>query len=418
MKQQYSFWRYKESIVFVSAIIVLGFLLQLLFGEFDIRIIRAPLNMILGSILVLSLIALSLFRKSKIYRWLSGVPLSVTLIITVGILAIFMGLIPQVQKINPHHQDIYSRMGLRSITTSWYFILIYFFLLFSLGASILKRLFTFNIKDYAFYLNHIGLWGFLFAAGFGAADRERYTMYVFEGKEESKAYNSDGEMVNLPITIALNDFDMEEYPPKLVIVDNKNLIMQPEKKPLFYQIDDKNNTGKLLDWDIEIQEYVHRAVNAEIEMTGYKETQMPGANPAAKVKATNRHTGVASEGWVYYGNKMQTFEALRLNDNYSIVMTGSEPKRFVSNINIMSGKDDKQVVIEVNKPFRTGNWMIYQYGYDNKAGRLSAYSIFEIVYDPWLYGVYIGIGLLAAGSVCLLWSGGKKKIKETKYDME
>ena len=404
MKQQYSFWRFKESIVFVFFIIASGFLLQLLFGEFDISIIRAPLNLIMGAVMVLSLIALSLFRTSKFYRWLSGVPFSVTLILTIGVLAIFMGLIPQSSKINPHNHDIYSLSGLRSITTSWYFVFVYFCLLLSLGATILKRFYTFSIKDYAFYLNHTGLWLLLFAAGFGAADRERYTMYAFEGKKESKAYNSGGEQVNLPITIVLNDFDMEEYPPELAVIDNKSLIMQPKNKPSFYQIDSENNTGRLLDWNIEIQEYVHRA--AEAEDGGFKETEMPAANPAAKVKAVDRQTGEGREGWVSFGNKMQTFTALKLNDGYSIVMTGSEPKRFVSDLNVfMSGKSVEHVVLEVNKPFRTGSWMIYQYGYDNKAGRLSAYSILEIVYDPWVFAVYVGIVLLAAGSVCLLWGG-------------
>jgi len=415
-KQHDSFWGYRESIVFVSVIIAAGFVLQLLLGEFDLHIIRAPLNIIWGAIMVLSLIALSLFRKDRFFRWLSGVPLAVTLVITIGILAIFMGLIPQVQKINPHDQDFYSRIGLRSVTSSWYFILIYTTLLFSLGATITKRLFTLKIKDYAFYLNHIGLWLFLFAAGFGAADRERYTMYAFEGKEESKAYNSGDEVIKLPLTVILNDFDMEEYPPELVIVDNKSLIMQPENKPLFFRIDNNSNTGKLLDWDIEIREYLHRATEAEDG--GFKETEIQGAYPAAKVKATSRHTGETREGWVYYGNKMRKFEALKLNDDFSIVMTGAEPKRFVSDVKVVFGQKEKYAILEVNKPLRNGSWMIYQFGYDNKAGRSSAYSILEIVYDPWLSGVYAGIVLLAAGSLCLLWSGGRKKLKDTTNDME
>ena len=417
MKQQYSLWHYGESIVFVSVILVIGFVLQLFFGKFDIRFISAPLNIIVGAIMLLSLIALSLFRKNKYYRWLSGVPLAVTLIITIGILCIFMGLIPQSQTVNPHQHDIYSLSGLRSITTSWYFILTYFLILFSLGATIIKRLFSFNIKDYAFYLNHIGLWILFFSAGPGAADRERYTMYVYEGKEESNAYRSDKEQKKLPMSITLNDFDMEEYPPKLVIIDHNSLIMQPEKKPSFFQIDKKNNTGRLLNWNIEIKEYIHRAINKEDGE--YFETEMPGANPAVKIKATDSFTGETHEGWVYYGNMMQSFVALRLNDDYSIVMTRPEPKRYVSDLNIyMYGKEEEHVILEVNKPFRSGSWMIYQYGYDNKAGRLSTYTILEIVRDPWINGVYLGIWLLAVGSVCLLWSGNKKKLRDTKNDME
>jgi len=319
--------------IFHFSFLSICLILQFFFGEFDIRIIRAPLNIISGAVMILSLIALSLFRKNRFYSWLSGIPFSVSLIITIGILAVFMGLIPQYQKINPHDNDFYAVSGLRSITTSWYFVLIYLFLLLSLGATIIKRFYSFNIKDYAFYLNHIGLWAFLFAAGFGAADRERYSMYVYEGKTESNAYNSDGILIKLPLTITLNDFDMEEYTPESIVVNNKGLKMKPE--------------------DI---------------------------------------------------------EGLRLTNDYSTVMTSAEPKRFVSDLNVfMHGKEEKHIMLEVNNPYRAGSWMIYQYGYDSKAGKSSAYSIFEIVYDPWLYGVYAGILLLAAGSVCMLWSGGRNK---------
>ncbi|MCC8173225.1 MAG: hypothetical protein LIO65_02175 [Odoribacter sp.] len=60
--------------------------------------------------------------------------------------------------------------------------------------------------------------------------------------------------------------------------------------------------------------------------------------------------------------------------------------------------------------------MLYQYGYDTEAGKLSTYSAIELVYDPWVNFVYIGIGLLALGSICMLW-GGKKR-KNTVYEME
>ena len=59
--------------------------------------------------------------------------------------------------------------------------------------------------------------------------------------------------------------------------------------------------------------------------------------------------------------------------------------------------------MEVNRPFRAGPWTIYQHSYDNAAGKLSEYTVVELVYDPWLMLVYVGIVLLAAGSVSMLW---------------
>ncbi|EGK05806.1 hypothetical protein [Dysgonomonas mossii] len=54
---------------------------------------------------------------------------------------------------------------------------------------------------------------------------------------------------------------------------------------------------------------------------------------------------------------------------------------------------------------RIGSWTIYQYGYDNQAGRLSSYSSMELVYDPWVIPVYIGFIFIALGSIALIWNG-------------
>lgn len=104
-----------------------------------------------------------------------------------------------------------------------------------------------------------------------------------------------------------------------------------------------------------------------------------------------------------------------LDETYGLVMTQTEPKRFMSDIVVYT--EDQRVdstQLEVNKPLKVGNWMIYQFGYDNVAGKASTYSSFELVYDPWLPAVYAGIVLFALGSICLMWSGNKKKKGGTK----
>ena len=60
--------------------------------------------------------------------------------------------------------------------------------------------------------------------------------------------------------------------------------------------------------------------------------------------------------------------------------------------------------------------MLYQYGYDNDAGKLSTYSSIELVYDPWLIPVYIGIIMFMLGSFCMLWAGNSRK--EAVNDLE
>ena len=57
--------------------------------------------------------------------------------------------------------------------------------------------------------------------------------------------------------------------------------------------------------------------------------------------------------------------------------------------------------IRVNKPLSVRGWKIYQYSYDEAKGGMSDISILELVRDPWLPYVYLGIFMMLAGAVSL-----------------
>ncbi|MDH6357282.1 cytochrome c biogenesis protein ResB [Parabacteroides sp. PF5-9] len=408
-------WRYAESIAFVLGILIVGFVLQAMLGPFDFARLRWPVNGLLGGSILFLSILLAFKRKNPVVQWFSGIPLSVTLISALLLLGILMGLTPQMTHLHPGDRSPAAIFGLRQMTTSWPFVFVYFLLLLSLGTLIVRRLFTFRRGDYAFYLNHLGLWLFLFASGWGAADMKRYVMHVRETETEWRVYNNRNEVLDLPVAIRLNDFRMEEYPPQLVVIDRQTGTVQPENNPQYLQLEEHPITGQLDEWEITVKEYIHEAVrNSD---STYQKAPMPGASPAVKVQARNRINDTVAEGWVCVGNSAQLYMVLPLNEQYCVAMTQPEPKRFVSDINVFT-EDGKQThtLLEVNKPHKVGHWMIYQYGYDQEAGKLSSYSSMELVYDPWIVPVYIGIILMAAGGVCMLWIGNKRK--EATDDVE
>ena len=88
------------------------------------------------------------------------------------------------------------------------------------------------------------------------------------------------------------------------------------------------------------------------------------------------------------------------------------PKRFASDVTVYT-KDGKSVsgTVEVNKPLKVNGWKIYQYGYDVARGSESAYSVFQLVRDPWILWVYIGIFMMLAGAVCLMFFMAPKPVK-------
>ena len=50
--------------------------------------------------------------------------------------------------------------------------------------------------------------------------------------------------------------------------------------------------------------------------------------------------------------------------------------------------------------------------YDETMGKDSQISVIEVVHDPWLPVVYIGIFCLIAGSIYLFWKGEKIRPEE------
>ena len=86
-----------------------------------------------------------------------------------------------------------------------------------------------------------------------------------------------------------------------------------------------------------------------------------------------------------------------------------QPKSFSSQVEIYSESGSiKSGKIEVNHPLTIGNWKVYQYSYNSQMGKDSDYSVFELVYDPWLIPAYIGIIMLFLGAITLFWKGGRR----------
>ena len=168
----------------------------------------------------------------------------------------------------------------------------------------------------------------------------------------------------------------------------------------------------MADWNLELEEYIHEAVRKTD--TSFQAIPMSGSMPAARVKMTNNKTKQEVSGWLTCGSVDQFVMPLELDSTYSLVMTKPEAKRFASDITVMT-KDNQEPIhatLEVNSPLRMGDWMIYQYDYDHALGKASRTSGFELVYDPWLRVVYLGIILIALGSICMLWVGNRNKQKE------
>ena len=391
---------YSEYNLIGVGLIATGLMLQISVGAIDWSLISFPANIVMLCIFIALLITMNAL-KSKVYlfRALSEVRTAVVSISFVASLTLIMGLIKQDgQQISlGEHFSI----GLNSMLHAWWFVLPFIWMTICLGMTALRRTFPFRTKNIPFMLNHWGLFIALTCATLGNADIQQLTMQTFPGKAEWRATDDNGMMHELPLAIELQQFSIEQYPARIMIIDNQFGKAQPEKKPQLLTTEEKR--GKILDWQIELRKYYEYAAPVEMnDSVKYVRWGSSGATDAALVTATNIKTHLTKSGWISCGSYLFPFNTLKLSDGYSLVMAEREPKKFSSAVKVYT-RDERIIkdTIEVNKPLNVMGWKIYQLDYDKEKGRWSEASIFKLVKDPWLPSVYVGIFMMLAGAVCL-----------------
>lgn len=65
----------------------------------------------------------------------------------------------------------------------------------------------------------------------GSADMKRLTMNTRVGQAEWRATDTNGQLTELPLAIELKNFSIEEYPPKLMLIDNATGRALPDNAP-------------------------------------------------------------------------------------------------------------------------------------------------------------------------------------------
>lgn len=408
-------WGYAEGFIIAGGIALVGFLLQLSLGNINLTGFSFPVNGIIGIAFLATLLCVHfLLKENHVVRWLSSIRATVPALSVLLLLIIIMGLTPQITIHEPKEHlpaNIFGRLGWYQMTTSWSFVFLCFYVLLILGLTTLKK--TRKPQSWkliGFYLNHIGLFIALLGGILGSADMQRLTMTVVEGNVEWRATDVNGKMVELPIAIELDTFKIEEYPPKLVIIDNHTGKILPDNRPESYMFEGVGHTTQLYGHTIEILDYIPQAaIVRDSVATSVVPMPMDGAATALKVRVTNP-LSTPVEGWISNGSYLFPYQALYIDEKIGVAMPVQEVKTYTSQVTVFTEKGHtKTAEIEVNKPLSIEDWIIYQYSYDEQMGKYSQTSVFELIRDPWLKVVYTGIFMLLAGALFMFIVGPIKK---------
>ena len=402
-------WSMKEGFAISIGMMVTGLLLQFNMGAVEWNLLSWPANFVVLVAFVLGAIMLYAVR-SKVYalKFLATMYCAVPALVITSALTIIMGLTRQVAD----GQPAADWLGITRMLSFWPFVLLYVYVAVILSQVTIMQLFHFKWRKLPSLVSHLGLLITLLTATLGSADMQRMRMMVNKETPEWRVIDpSTGTMKELNIAIQLKEFTIDEYPPKLMFYDEVRGTMLPEGNPEVLLIDNAFKVGELQGWQIEVDEVLDEAqpvMNAD--STSYVEWHQSGAVTALHVKATMPDGSRCVSGWITSGSYMFPYQLLPVTQHQSIVMAEREPQRYLSSVEIVteSGKHEEADIL-VNQPYSIGGWKIYQLNYDTTRGKWSEISVLELVRDPWLPYVYVGIYLMIAGAVLLLFTAQKSR---------
>ena len=399
----------KEGFAISIGMMVTGLLLQFNMGAVEWSLLSWPANFVVLVAFVVGAIMLYAMR-SKVYalKFLATMYCAVPALVITSALTIIMGLTRQVAD----GQPAADWLGITRMLSFWPFVLLYVYVAVILSQVTIMQLFHFKWRKLPSLVSHLGLLITLLTATLGSADMQRLRMMVNKETPEWRVIDpSTGTMKELNIAIQLKEFTIDEYPPKLMFYDEVRGTMLPEGNPEVLLIDNAFKVGELQGWQIEVDEVLDEAqpvMNAD--STSYVEWHQSGAVTALHVKATMPDGSRCVSGWITSGSYMFPYQLLPVTQHQSIVMAEREPQRYLSSVEIVteSGKHEEADIL-VNQPYSIGGWKIYQLNYDTTRGKWSEISVLELVRDPWLPYVYVGIYLMIAGAVLLLFTAQKSR---------
>ena len=421
----------KEGSAITIGLMLIGLILQFTIGPLEWGLFMWPANIIALTIFVALLLVVWLLRKHFYFcRFMASMQAAVPAIAGAALLTIIMGPTRQL----PEGRLPADPIGLTKMLNFWPFILVYVWMTAITGEATILQLSRFSWRRLPSFVSHLGLFIVLTCGTLGNADMQRLKMFCEQGKVEWRGLDAWKNVHKLPVAIQLEKFTIDEYPPKLVVINRRGL-PQPAKKPENLVLDKGLRTGHLTDWNIEVVKRIEDAMPAALvrmvgkmptgmmanirmdslglarNNEGYVQSEAPGSACAIFVKATRG--AEVKQGWISCGSYMFPYQGLKLDNEHTIVMPNREPRRYASLVDIytMDGQNI-QTEIEVNKPFSISGWKIYQLSYNEQMGKWSNVSVFELVTDPWLPIVYVGIFMLLIGAVGMFLTAGRKKREE------
>lgn len=379
------------AIVFVFIGFVLDVVLKKPLGLL-VPVFPGNLILLVGTLLVLIIIGI-IFRKTLAFKFITSVKVAVPAICFFTVLLILIGIIPQ--EFNQNSKNIH---WLYNIKNSWTFYLTGLLLVIILMAATAKRMKVFSFRNIAFVFNHLGITIILLGAGFGQSDYKELRMTLIQNEPIWYAYNKNNELVELDFALEMQSFELEYHLPLIKIEIDK------QKRFKLLEIDTANLPYNIQygDYTITFKEVCLECVKKD---NSYVNFEFPRAVSATNILLKNMSSNIDTTFWISTGSKMYLRDIFNHRGVQISIMPPAAKKYTTRARYYPKNGTNSDVIIQVNKPAKLGQYLVYQQSYDIDKGKYSNISVLNIVKDPWMPVVYLGIFMLLAGIVLLFVTG-------------
>lgn len=379
-----------------------GTALQFLMGGLNPSFLSYPWGIVLAVNYLYVLILL--YTNANKWKWVKTWYNRSACIVSLAsllVLTLLFGLIRQ----DASTDGLLGMIGFTQMTSSWIFNLFLFQFMTVIGLKSIDDMYYWKQRKLSVVVLHSAIFVVLVAGIFGSGDKVRVKVPAHVGESVKFGLTEDNQRVELPFVLRLQNFTLDEYPPRIHRLSNNQLSAS------FLSVEGEESEG-ILDggWIVKCEEYLDMAGRLHPD-SAYIPMQHVGATTAVYVKAV-RLGEEPVEGWISCGSHIFSGNALALPDGSALVMPRREVKKYLSSVVLETDEGKDHVEIAVNQPASVGSWMIYQSGYDSARGRWSTFSVLECIKDAWYMPVYVALWLiLGAGFWMLLhgWTVSRKR---------
>ncbi len=395
---------YKRAFLHCALLFIAGAVLQLLTGNAGSSLLRHPWGAVVA-INYLYLLILA-YSKAEQWRWIRSLydhhSMTASLASMTAICIIF-GLFRQ----DVTTEGILGALGFHKMASSWPFLFLLINFITILGLRTIDEIHHWRSRRIVPMITHATVFIIMAAGLFSSSDKIRLRVIAPVGHSVNIGVDENGRQHTLPFSITLKEFSIEEYPPKIYMINTTCGTSSKE----FISIDKGFTSDRIEDWTINIVEYIDSAGKVH-DSDKYVAMNHVGATSAAHIVATGPE-GTEYEGWVSCGSHIFPASILNLDSTHALAMAPREAASYLSEVQIESAQGKQRHDIRVNHPADIGPWKIYQVSYDKERGRWSTISILECVKDGWYPIVQVALWIiLAAGAAMAFSTGLKKRRKE------